>query len=47
MDLRMHGYRLGDVRPQSVFIDSKGHAKVANLLSAPNQTTAFTKAKNL
>jgi hypothetical protein len=45
MDLRMHGYRLGDVRPQSELIDNKGKAKVANLLSAPNQTTAFAKPK--
>jgi hypothetical protein len=35
--------KIGDVRPQNIFINDKGQIKVSNLFSWPHENTNFTK----
>lgn len=44
--LRNYGGRIGDIKPENVFIDNNGKVKIANILSSPKETNAFTKAKD-
>jgi serine/threonine protein kinase len=46
VNLGRHGYQVGDIKPQNVFINSEHRVKVVNLLTSSRQTSAFTKAKN-
>lgn len=45
-DLATYGGRIGDIRPENVFIDNNGNVKIASILSSPRETNAFTKAKD-
>ena len=36
--------KVGDVRPQNVFVNEKSQVKVANLLSWPRETTNYSKS---
>lgn len=36
--------KIGDVRPQNVFINDKGHIKVSNLNSWPREISNFSKS---
>lgn len=36
--------KIGDVRPQNIFINDQGEVKVANLYSWPRENTNFMKA---
>lgn len=47
VDLRKHGYQVGDIRPFNVFIDNERRVKVVNRLSSTLEVSAFSKAKNL
>ena len=44
IDMRDHGFRLGDVRPSNVFINKDRKAKVVNLLTSPLETTHYARA---
>ncbi len=46
VDLKNYGGRVGDIRPENVFIDNSGKVKIVNILTSPNETNAFTKAKD-
>lgn len=39
-------YKVGDIRPDNIFINDYGHVKVANLHSWPEAKTNFTKYFN-
>lgn len=46
VDLKNHGYQVGDIKPQNVFINSDRKIKVVSLLTSVRETSAFAKAKN-
>jgi serine/threonine protein kinase len=46
VDLRKHGGRVGDIKPENVFIDSERKAKVVNIYTSSKETTNFEKAKD-
>lgn len=45
-DLRNYGGKIGDIKPENIFIDNNGSVKIGNLFSSPKETNAFTKAKD-
>jgi serine/threonine protein kinase len=46
IDLRKHGYRLGDIKPENVFIDEERRIKIVNILTSSNEKYAYDKAKD-
>jgi len=44
IDLRDHGFRLGDIKPSNIFINKDRKAKIVNLISSPLETTNYHRA---
>lgn len=42
--MRPKDTKVGDIRPQNIFLNEKGHIKVANMHSWPLASTNFSKS---
>ena len=43
-DIRSHSIKLGDIKPENIFVNDDGRIKVANIYSWPNETPSYVKA---
>jgi hypothetical protein len=43
-DIKKHSSKLGDIKPENIFVNDEGKLKVANVYSWPNELPSFSKA---
>ena len=46
-DIKDRSVKLGDIKPENIFVNDQGNVKVANIYSWPNEHPSFYKATDI